>query len=140
MANNWSRVVLTLWMILAVIIIQSYTASLASMLTINRLKPTVVDVNQLLRNGDFVGYQRGSYVKDLLIGQLKFQKDKVKPYSSAEEYHDALSKGSKKGGVDAIFDAIPYMKLFLSKHCSKYIIVGPTYKSEGFGFVSISSF
>ena len=42
------------------------------------------------------------------------------------------------GGVAAIFDEIPYIKLFLAKFCSMYTMVGPTYKTDGFGFVSIS--
>ena len=42
------------------------------------------------------------------------------------------------GVVAAIFDEIPYIKLFLAKFCSMYTMVGPTYKTDGFGFVSIS--
>ncbi|EYU42454.1 hypothetical protein MIMGU_mgv1a0189723mg, partial [Erythranthe guttata] len=42
--------------------------------------------------------------------------------------------GSKKGGVDAVFDEIPYMKLFLIRYKSEYKIVGPTYTTGGMGF------
>ena len=55
-----------------------------------------------------------------------------------EEYHEALSKGTHNGGVAAIFDEIPYIKLYLAKFCSTYTMVAPTYKIDGFGFVSLS--
>ncbi|PON42717.1 hypothetical protein PanWU01x14_279510 [Parasponia andersonii] len=41
------------------------------------------------------------------------------------------------GGVDAIFDEIPFIRLFLAKYCSKYTMFGPTYKSNGLGFASL---
>ncbi|KAG5601876.1 hypothetical protein H5410_033246 [Solanum commersonii] len=51
-----------------------------------------------------------------------------------EDYDDALSRGSKNGGVGAIVDELPYLGLFLNKYCRKYIMVGQTYKAAGFGF------
>ncbi|PQQ12497.1 glutamate receptor 2.8-like isoform X2 [Prunus yedoensis var. nudiflora] len=112
----------------------SYTASLASLLTVDKLQPAVVDVNALRQTGAYVGYHKNSFVKDLLISQLKFEEKKLKACSSQEEFHQALSNGSKNGGVDAIFEASPYVKLFLAKYCSRYIVVGPTYRTDGFGF------
>ena len=138
--NNWSRFVLIIWIFVVLILTQSYTASLASMLTVQRLQPAIADINELLRNGAFVGYQRNSFVRGFLTEQLNFDKSKLRSYSNPDEYHEALSKGSQKGGVDAIFDEIPYIRLFLAKYCSKYTMVGPTYKSDGFGFVSLILF
>ena len=135
--NNWSRFVLIIWIFVVLILTQSYTASLASMLTVQRLQPAIVDVNELIRNGDFVGYPRDSFVREFLIEQLKFNESKLRPYSTPEDFHEALSKGSKMGGVDAMFDEIPYLKLFLAKYCTKYTIVGPTYSSDGLGFVRL---
>ncbi|KAJ7958445.1 Glutamate receptor [Quillaja saponaria] len=43
-------------------------------------------------------------------------------------------KGSENGGIAAAFDEIPYMRLFLGTYCSKYTMVEPTYKTDGFGF------
>ncbi|KAK7856178.1 glutamate receptor 2.9 [Quercus suber] len=63
-----------------------------------------------------------------------FHESQLKPYSTFEGYHEALSKGTHNGGVAAIFDEIPYIKLFLAKYCSRYTMVGPTYKTDGFGF------
>ncbi|PON42716.1 Ionotropic glutamate receptor [Parasponia andersonii] len=132
--NNWSRFVLIIWIFVVLILTQSYTASLASMLTVQRLQPAITDISELLRNGAFVGYQRNSFVRGFLTEQLNFDSYKLRTYSNPDEYHEALSRGSQNGGVDAIFDEIPYIRLFLAKYCSKYTMVGPTYKSDGFGF------
>ncbi|XP_023872896.2 glutamate receptor 2.8 [Quercus suber] len=132
--NNLSRFVLIIWIFLVLILTQSYTASLTSMLTVQRLQPTFVDVKEIKRKGYLVGYQKGSFVKGLLMKQLDFDESKLKPYETPEEYHEALSKGILNGGVAAIFDEIPYIKLFLAKYCSRYTMVGPTYKTDGFAF------
>nr|XP_048327188.1 glutamate receptor 2.8-like [Ziziphus jujuba var. spinosa] len=110
--------------------IVSYTASLASMLMVQRMRPAFIDVNE----NSFVGYQNNSYVEELLTQQLNFSKSRLRPYTSPKDYHVAMSKGSKYGGIDAIFDEVPYVKLLLAKYCSNYIVVGPTFKSGGFGF------
>ena len=60
-------------------------------------------------------------------------------YNSPQQLADLLSKGSANGGIAAAFDEIPFMKLFISQHCSKYTMVQPTYKFDGFGFVSALS-
>ncbi|KAF5954595.1 hypothetical protein HYC85_007451 [Camellia sinensis] len=44
----------------------SYTASLSSRLTVQKLRPTVTGVNELIKNGDYVGYRSGSFIADIL--------------------------------------------------------------------------
>ncbi|CAM8979843.1 unnamed protein product [Rhodiola kirilowii] len=124
-----SRFVLVAWYMLMMIILQSYSACLSSILTVQNLKPPVVNMNNY-----YVGYQEGSFVKDFLIQKLQFDKSKLRPYKSMQEYHEALTRGSRHDGIDAFFDEAPYAKLFLSKYCSKYMIVGPSYKTDGWGF------
>ena len=136
--NNWSRFVLIIWIFLVLILTQSYTANLTSMLTVQRLQPTFVDVKEIIEKGYNVGYLKDSFVKGLLIDQLSFNESNLKAYATPEEYHEALSKGTYNDGVAAIFDEIPYIKLFLAKYCSRYSMVGPIYKTDGFGFVSLS--
>ena len=136
--NNWSRFVLIIWIFLVLILTQSYTANLTSMLTVQRLQPTFVDVKEIIKKGYNVGYLKDSFVKELLIDQLSFNESNLKAYETPEEYHEALSKGTYNDGVAAIFDEIPYIKLFLAKYCSRYSMVGPIYKTDGFGFVSLS--
>ncbi|XP_057467334.1 glutamate receptor 2.3-like [Actinidia eriantha] len=132
--SNLARFVVIIWCFVVLILTQSYTASLTSMLTVQQLQPTVTDVHELIKKGEFVGYLEGSFVLGLLK-QLNFDESKLKVYASPEECDDLFTKGSGNGGIAAAFDEIPYIKLFLSKHCSKYTMVAPTYKTDGFGFV-----
>ena len=136
--SNLARFVVIIWCFVVLILTQSYTSSLTSMLTVQQLQPTVTDLNELIKKGEFVGYLEGSFVLGLLK-QLNFDESKLKVYASPEECDDLFTKGSGNGGIAAAFDEIPYMKLFLSKHCSKYTMVAPTYKTDGFGFVSNTS-
>ncbi|BFG14669.1 hypothetical protein CerSpe_009430 [Prunus speciosa] len=132
--NNWSRLVLIIWVFVVLILTQSYTASLASMLTVQRLQPVLTDIREIQKNGYYVGYQNNTFIKGFLIKNLGFKESMLKAYDTIEEYNHALSNGTNNGGVAAIFDEIPYLKLFIAKNCSKYTMVGPTYKTDGFGF------
>ncbi|KAJ1700438.1 hypothetical protein LUZ63_000217 [Rhynchospora breviuscula] len=126
-----SKVVVIVWVFVLLVLTSSYTASLSSMLTVQQLQPTVTDVNDLIKNGDYVGYGAGSFVGDLLR-QLNFEKSKIRSYKF-DKYDEALRKGSANGGVAAIVEEIPYVKSFLAKHCKSYTMI-EIYKSAGFGF------
>jgi len=102
---------------------------------VQQLQPTETDVHELIKKGEYVGYHNGSYVGDLLE-VLGFDRRKVRAHETSDDFADALSKGSKNGGIAAVIHEVPYIKIFLSKHCKGYTMVGPIYKSEGFGFVS----
>ncbi|TYI86857.1 hypothetical protein E1A91_D04G095200v1 [Gossypium mustelinum] len=132
--TNGSRLVLVVWIFLALILMQSYTANLSSILTVNQLQPTIPSIKELRKS--YVGYQNHSFVKGFLINQLGFQESMLKPYCSVDDYQEALSKGSENEGVSAIFDEIPYIKLFLAQYTTGYLMVGPTYRTDGLGFVS----
>jgi ionotropic glutamate receptor len=110
-----SRIVLVIWLFFLVVLKSIYTASLTSMLTVQQLQPTVTNVDELLKTGESVGYPRSSYIKGLLE-ELGFDASKIKPYE------------------------IPYIKLFLAEHCKGYTMVGPIYKTAGFGYVSLTVF
>ncbi|XBI81382.1 hypothetical protein VPH35_090295 [Triticum aestivum] len=128
-----SRLVIIVWVFVLLVITSSYTANLSSMLTVQQLQPTVTDVHELLKKWEYVGYKNGSFLGDLLE-QIGFDRRKIKAYSNPDDFDDALCKGSKNGGIAAVIDEVPYIKIFLSKHCKGYTMVGPIYKSEGFGF------
>lgn len=68
------------------------------------------------------------------------EEEKLKSYGTIDEYAEALSKGSGKGGVSAIVEEIPYIRVFLKHHCHKYTKSAWNYRTGGFGFVSIQSF
>ncbi|QCD80433.1 glutamate receptor [Vigna unguiculata] len=129
-----SRFVLMVWLVLAFVLMQSYTANLTSILTLDQLQPSFLNVNDLRREGYYVGYQGGSFVYDVLIDRFKFDPSRLRPYNNTGEYHDALKLGSKNGGVAAIFDEVPYLKLYLQEYGSNYIMSGPEYRNAGFGF------
>ncbi|KAH0730269.1 glutamate receptor 2.5-like [Solanum tuberosum] len=65
---------------------------------------------------------------------MNFDEDRLKAYNTPEECVDLLAKGSSNGGIAAVFDEIPYVKLFLANYCLKFATIGPTYKTHGFGF------
>ncbi|KAL2243127.1 UNVERIFIED_CONTAM: Glutamate receptor 2.7 [Sesamum indicum] len=131
--SNLTRFVVIVWFCVVLVLTSSYTANLTSMLTIQQLHPTITDLRDLSKNGDFVGYQVGSYVRGFLQS-MNFEDSKLRSYSTLEDYDDALSRGSRNGGVAAIVDELPYLRLFLDKYSHKYTMVGPTNKTAGFGF------
>ncbi|CAM0913184.1 unnamed protein product [Alopecurus aequalis] len=131
--SNLSRFMVIIWVFVVLILTTSYTANLTSVLTVQRLQPTVTSVQDLLISGDYVGYHKGSTVA-YWLEEMGFRKENLVAYSTVEEYADALWRGSGNGGVSAIFDEIAYLKVFLSKYCEGYTMVGPTYKLGGFGF------
>ncbi|KAI9117211.1 hypothetical protein K1719_011377 [Acacia pycnantha] len=107
LAKNCSRFVLVLWLVLASI---CANAKLHSMLVIN--------------------------LDRLLLEKLKVDKSRVKNYSAIEDYKDALGQGSRKGGVDVIFDEVPHLKVFLKKYGSNYALIGTRHRTDGFAFLS----
>ena len=133
LVNNGSRFVVIIWVFVVWILTTSYTASFTTLLTLRQLEPTINDIRDLIKIGDNVGCLKGSFVVDLLK-HLKVDDSKLRQFQTAEEYGEALSSGT----VGAIFDEIPYLRSFLAKkgNCAKYKMVGPIYKTRGFGFVS----
>ncbi|XP_010558879.1 PREDICTED: glutamate receptor 2.7-like [Tarenaya hassleriana] len=131
--SNLARFVVIVWCFVVLVLTQSYTASLTSLLTVQQLQPAVTNVNQLIKNGDYVGYQLGSFVVGILKN-LGFDESKLRVYDSAEELDELLTRGTSNGGIAAAFDEVPYMKLLLSQHCSKYTMVEPSFKTAGFAF------
>ena len=116
---------------MALIITQTYTANLTSMLTVQRLEPTVPSVEELLNSNATVGYCTGSYMTEYLPRVLKFKPENLKKYGSAEEYFDGFNNKE----ISAAFLGTPYAKLFLGSYCNSFIQIGETYKIGGFGFV-----
>lgn len=105
-----------------------------------RLQPSVKNLNQLLKDGDYVGYQTKSFVQSLLMHR-NFPEEKLIAYNSADDYAKALRNGSKNGGVSAIVDEVPYLEAFLSdpKYKEEFEIEGgQIFRTPGFGFVSCS--
>ncbi|KAG6395592.1 hypothetical protein SASPL_141715 [Salvia splendens] len=132
--SNLTRFVVIIWVFVVLVLTSSHTANLSSMLTVYQLQPKINDVNDLVKNGEFVGYQLGSFVRGFLTNNGILPSSSLKSYSTVEQFHEALSKGSRNGGVGAVIDELPYIRLLLSKHCDKYTMIGPIYPTSGLGF------
>ncbi|VAI83699.1 unnamed protein product [Triticum turgidum subsp. durum] len=130
-----SKIVVVVWCFVVLILVQSYTASLSSMLTAKRLRPLMTDLDQLRSSGDFVGYQDDSFVRSFLVSH-NFSESRLRNYTTKEEYAAALRMGSKNGGVSAIIDEIPYLTSFLSdrRYENDFRMLGSIYRTPGFGF------
>ncbi|WOG95091.1 hypothetical protein DCAR_0314393 [Daucus carota subsp. sativus] len=125
LSSNLSRFVILIWALLVLILTSSYTATLASMLTVQQIG---------LASNAIVGYRTSSFVERNTVSNINYKDYRLRPYSSAEQYADALSKGSKNGGIDGILDEIPYIQAFLSKYSADYTMVDSASSTNGFGF------
>ncbi|CAH1447098.1 unnamed protein product [Lactuca virosa] len=125
--SNLSRFVVIVWLFVVLVLASSYPATLSSLFTIEQIR--------LASNRDSIGYQGGSFVMGDIVRNLNFKDTRLKPYYTTDEYVDALSHGSKNGGVDAIIDEIPYLKGFLAQYPSGYSMVVSEVTTSGFGFV-----
>ncbi|KAF3442449.1 hypothetical protein FNV43_RR16365 [Rhamnella rubrinervis] len=129
--SNLSRMAMVVWLFMALVITQTYTANLASMLTLQRLEPTFSDIGVLRSSSAKIGYCRGSFVQRYLNEVLRFNLNNIKNFSSPDDYAKAL----RNKEIAAAFLEVPMAKLFLAKYCKGFIRVGPTYKVGGFGYV-----
>ncbi|KAM1588912.1 hypothetical protein ACFX10_027872 [Malus domestica] len=119
--SNLAKFVVIIWMFVVLILTSNYTATLASMMTVKQIQMDSI--------GNYIGYQSGSLG---VIVNLNFKG--MKPYRSAEEYADALSKGSKHGGVSAIIDELPYINIFRAKYSSDYSVIKTKSITNGLAF------
>ena len=126
---------MVVWCFVLLILTQSYTATLTSMLKVQELRPTVRHMDDLKKSGVNVGYQSGSFTFERLK-LMGYEESRLKAYDSPQEMRELFLNKSSDGGIDAAFDEVPYVKLFMAKYCSEYSIIEPTFKADGFGFVS----
>ncbi|KAD4584309.1 hypothetical protein E3N88_21910 [Mikania micrantha] len=105
-----------------------YTATLSSLLTVEQI--------QLASNRGLIGYHHNIPIQlGVIVSNMNFKETRLKPYNTLEEIADALTRGSKKDGVNAIVDEIPYIKEFLAHYSSGYTMVVSEDITNGFGFV-----
>ncbi|KAJ0112569.1 hypothetical protein Patl1_03164 [Pistacia atlantica] len=90
--------------------------------------------HQLNSKENYIGYQTNNSIVKGVTSNLNFKNSNIRPFCSPEEYANALSRGSKKGGVSAIIDEIPYIKIFLAKYSADYAMIGSTSTTNGFAF------
>ncbi|WVZ82201.1 hypothetical protein U9M48_029489 [Paspalum notatum var. saurae] len=109
-----SKIVVVMWCFAVLVLVQSYTANLSSMLTVKGLRPSVTSLDQLKRNNSYIGYQEGTFVRSYLLNR-GVKRDRLISYGSQTEYAEAL----KNGSVSAIADETPYLAYFLTEEGNK---------------------
>ncbi|XP_049390255.1 glutamate receptor 2.9-like [Solanum stenotomum] len=128
--SNLSRLVLTTWLCVVVVVTACFTAILSSIMTVPRLEPSVLNVDYLLRTNAPVGCNGNSFIVKYLVN-LQFKPENIKKISSISDYPKAFEKGE----ISAAFVVAPHAKVFLAKYCRGYTKSGPVFKLGGFGFV-----
>ncbi|KAL3850481.1 hypothetical protein ACJIZ3_012363 [Penstemon smallii] len=123
--SNLSKFVVGIWLFVVFILASSYTANLSSLLTVQQIK---------LTRSDYIGYSANSFVRGLIRNNLNFHDNRLKPYQSPDEYDKALRSGSKHGGVAAIIEEIPYLKVLLARYPHNYTMFDSSMTTSGFGF------
>ncbi|PIN16365.1 Glutamate-gated kainate-type ion channel receptor subunit GluR5 [Handroanthus impetiginosus] len=124
--SNVSRFVVVVWLFVVLILTSSYTAKLSSLLTIEQIK---------LTRSDYIGYYSpNSFILAIGMSNLNFKDNELKPFQSPVDYDKALRQGRKKGGVDAIVDELPYLKIFVARYPHEYTIIESSMRTSGFGF------
>ncbi|GAA0167850.1 transmembrane signal receptor [Lithospermum erythrorhizon] len=126
--SNLSKFVVGIWLFVVFILTASYTAILSSILTVQQIQ---------LTKGENIGYQYGSLITRYAADSFNFSATDGtwNRYLTAGQYAQALSKGNKNGGVGAIIDEIPYIKIFLANYPSGYALLETSLTNNGFGFV-----
>ncbi|XP_038898557.1 glutamate receptor 2.8-like [Benincasa hispida] len=128
--SNLSRMAMVAWLFMALVITQTYTANLASMLIIQKFEATISNIETLQKINASVGVGRGTFVKGYLEEVLDFPAESVKNYTTPNDLVDAL----RNQEIAAAFLEVPFAKLFLARFCKEFMISGPTYVVGGFGF------
>ena len=134
-----TRLVIVILFLVLLFLTSCYAASFTTLLTAQRQRTAIRTLDELIRKRAKVGNQKGSFVPRLLV-KRGFSEDQIIIYDTEQQMIDILAKGNEPGGVAAIIDETPYLKVFLSKNCNKGYALVPSFDlhAEGFGFVCIT--
>ena len=126
--NNLTRLVMGVWLFVVLILTSSYTASLSSMLTVQKLEPNYMEL--LKKNNLPVGCIDLS-VKKYLVNVVEFKEQNIKIIKN--------SKLFEQENIFAVFLEFPYEEIFYNKNCKEYTSTRLlTQGFAGLGFVSIN--
>ncbi|KAI4312980.1 hypothetical protein MLD38_037764 [Melastoma candidum] len=131
--DSLARIVLVVWFFVALILTQSYTASLTSMLTIHNIKSSVITIESVRTQNHPNGCDSETFVCDYLVDVLGFHREQIHNLNDPSSYADHLQNKT----ITALFLESPYEKAFFKKHCQGYVYVNTPlpYRFGGFGFV-----
>lgn len=125
--RSHTRVVVVVWLFVVLILIQSYTASLTSMLTVTRLNP---NIDFLRSENAKVGCAGNTFMMKYVERQLGYKSENINLIIDENDYLKAF----KNGSISAAFLEIPYAKLFVNAHCKDFTVTGSSYKFGGLSF------
>ncbi|PIN19195.1 hypothetical protein CDL12_08122 [Handroanthus impetiginosus] len=77
-----------------------------------------------LSKSGYIGYPANSLIRASNVSNLNFKDNRLKPFQ----------QGRKKGGVDAIVDELPYLKIFVAMYPHDYAMIESSMITGGFGF------
>ncbi|RXH89965.1 hypothetical protein DVH24_032322 [Malus domestica] len=132
--STLGRLVLIIWLFVVLIINSSYTASLTSILTVQRLTSRIEGIDSLISSNDRIGVQDGSFVWRYLVDEMNIAESRLVKLEDMEAYIKALTDGPRRGGVAAIVDELPYIELFMSSTKCAFRTVGLEFSNSGWGF------
>ncbi|KAH9320739.1 hypothetical protein KI387_015378 [Taxus chinensis] len=120
------------WLFIALILNNSYTAHLTSILTVEKLAPALTNMNSLTTSEVKVGYMNNSFARDYLMHDLNIPKERLVPLNSPQDYVEKL----RSGEVGAIVDENPYVQIVKSLYpCAKIAVVDRGFfDTGGLGF------
>ncbi|KAG5516986.1 hypothetical protein RHGRI_037658 [Rhododendron griersonianum] len=121
--SNYARIVVVVWLFLALILTQSYTANLTSMLTLSKLRPKIWSREK-------VGCDENAFMKKYIQGELNFSNEII-PIKDEDEYLARF----KNGSISAAFLENPYAKTFVNRYCRNFTLIPTKYSFGGFGFI-----
>jgi glutamate receptor, ionotropic, plant len=79
--STLGRFVLLVWLFVVLILTQSYTASLTSILTVQQLSTGIQGLDSLTSGSDPIGYQVGSFARNYLIEELNVAESRLFSFS-----------------------------------------------------------
>ncbi|KAE9461909.1 hypothetical protein C3L33_06178, partial [Rhododendron williamsianum] len=121
--SNYARIVVVVWLFLALVITQSYTANLTSMVTVSRLRPKQWSPETL-------GCNENTFMRNYVGHELNFTN--VTFIKDEDEYLTRF----KNGSISAAFLQNPHAKAFVNRNCRDFTLIPTRYSFGGFGFVT----
>ncbi|GLT62059.1 hypothetical protein SLA2020_347240 [Shorea laevis] len=105
--SNLTRVVVVVWLFVVWILTSSYTASLSSMLTVQRMQPVEKDIEWLKSSNSKVGCDNDSFVRNYLEHVIGFKPDNILTVPN-DNYTGLFESKS----ITAAFLELPYKESF----------------------------
>ncbi|KAJ9690596.1 hypothetical protein PVL29_012980 [Vitis rotundifolia] len=128
--SNITRVVIVVWLFVVFVLTASYTASLSSMLTVQRLDSNATNIEGLKATRSVVGCDGASFVREYLENVFNFEGAHINNISNQNQYHGEFQSGN----ISAAVLGLSHAKIFTSQFCKNYTAGQPLNRFGGLGF------